>query len=139
MYTDEDLDVAVKAGIFSQQSVKKFRVHMGSVRNMSSVDDENFRLLTGFNDIFVVIASLLLLISATWVAGALNNVFGPIVLSLLSWGLTEFFVLKRRMALPAIVLLLSFLGGIFAIPLALSANPHETTFIFSGLLTAFAA
>ena len=30
-----------------------------------------------------------------------------------AWGLAEFFTRKRRMALPSIILLLAFVGGVF--------------------------
>ncbi len=39
---------------------------------------------------------------------------GALAVSAVAWGLGEFFILKRRMALPAIVLLLAFTGGIVA-------------------------
>ena len=63
MYTDEDLDYAVKKGIFTGESVAEFRAQLSSSKNTPSVDEENFRLITGFNDIFVVIACMLLLFS----------------------------------------------------------------------------
>ena len=56
-----------------------------------------------------------------------------------SWLLAEFFVLRRRMALPAIGLLLTFLGGVFAAPIAFNENPSEISFIISGVLTVIAA
>ena len=33
-----------------------------------------------------------------------------------SWGLAEYFTRQRRMALPSIVLLLAFVGGVFEAP-----------------------
>jgi hypothetical protein len=119
MYTDEDIDDAVKSGVFTETSVAAFRAQYRVSKNTFSVDEENFRLLTSFNDIFVVIACLLLLFSSLWALSALNTAFALSVFSLLAWGLAEFFVLKKKMALPAIVLLLSFVGGIFALGAAL--------------------
>lgn len=115
MYTDEDLNLAVDKGVFTTSSVDAFRHLVSAERNTSSVDEENFRLIGGFNDIFVVIACVLLLASARWVVEFVthSSIAGYGVMALLSWGLSEFFVLRRKMALPAIVLLISFIGAIF--------------------------
>ncbi|WP_221793404.1 hypothetical protein [Oceanobacter mangrovi] len=109
MYTDEELNTAVQQGIFNQQAVERFRAMVEQRRASPSVDEENFRLLSGFNDVFVVIACMVLLVSAFWLVS--DTVAGGWLVALLSWGLAEFFVRKRRMALPAIALLLSFAGG----------------------------
>lgn len=120
MYTEEDLDYAVGEGIFTEKSVKEFRNSVSSLRNSPSVDEENFKLIGGFNDIFIVIACSLLLFSFMWVlkSSTDSTSIGLLGFSVLSWGLAEFFVLKRKMALPAIVLLLSFVGGIFALTMS---------------------
>jgi hypothetical protein len=138
MYTDEDLDYAVKQGIFSAASVAKFRTALASSKDTSSVDEENFSLLSGFNDIFVVIACLLLLFSALWVVQTVNESLGLLVFCLLAWGLAEFFVRKRKLALPAIVLLLSFVGGVFALCLGLLSQ-SSTGYIVSSSIAAVAA
>lgn len=114
MYTDEDLNLAIKKGVFTTASVDEFRHLMSSSSGTSSVDEENFRLVGGFNDIFVVIACALLLFSSLWVLQSVNDSLGYFVFAALSWGLSEVFILRRKMALPAIVLLLAFVGGVFA-------------------------
>jgi len=139
MYTDEDLDDAVKKGVFSDTSVAQFRAELSSSKNVSSVDEENFRLISGFNDIFVVIACLLLLFSSLWVVRGINESLGFLVFTLLAWGLAEFFVLKKKMALPAIVLLLSFVGGVFFFSYGVSSMWFETSTIFATALSAIAA
>lgn len=139
MYTDEDLTQAVDKGIFTQDAVTQFRDYVSSSRNTSNIDEENFRLLTGFNDVFVVIASGLLLVSIAWLGGKFSPFLGATLFAATSWLLAEFFVLKRRMALPAIGLLLTFLGGVFAAPIAFNENPTELNFVVSGVLTLIAA
>ena len=52
MYTDEDLTQAVDKGIFSQDSVQQFRKYVSDSRHTPAVDEENFRLLTGFQRCF---------------------------------------------------------------------------------------
>ena len=60
MYSEEDLDLAVKQGVFTATSVEEFRELVASSKQTSVVDEENFRLVGGFNDIFIVIACALL-------------------------------------------------------------------------------
>ena len=112
MYTDENLSSAVKAGIFTDDAASKFRAFVSNEQGMVTVDEEHFRLVTGFNDIFVVIACGLLLVSVGWIGREIATGLGLLAVAITSWGLSEFFVLKRKMALPAIVLLLTFIVGI---------------------------
>lgn len=114
MYSDDELDSAVAAGIISAESAAAFRAHVSGLRSTPSADEEHFRLVTGFNDIFVVIAAVLLLIAVYWIAGTTGPWVGALAAAVTAWALAEFFVRKRRMALPAIVLLIAFVGGVFA-------------------------
>lgn len=143
MYTDEDLTNAVGQGIFSDTSVQQFRHYIAQSKNTNLVDEENFRLISGFNDVFVVIASGLLLGSIAWLGASFLPWLGALAFSLASWGLAEFFVRQRRMALPAIGLLLTFLGGMFALPILFNdvgqSSVAESTLVVSGILTAIAA
>ena len=113
MYSNEDLNSAINDGIFTQDNVDKFRESVSLKRKSPSVDEENFRLISGFNDIFVVIASMLTLLSASWVTYKISPILSAIVVSLISWGLAEFFVRKRKMSFPAIILLSAFVGNSF--------------------------
>ena len=67
MYSDADLDAAVTAGVLDAQAVATFRAHVAGERSTPMVDEEQFRLITGFNDIFVVIASILVLSAVGWI------------------------------------------------------------------------
>ena len=113
MYKEENIQSAIKAGILSEETAAALRSHV-TESEPSLVDEEQFRLVTGFNDIFVVIACLLLLTSINWVVGNSYPWLGCFASAATAWGLTEFFVRKRRMALPAIVLLLAFVSYIFS-------------------------
>ncbi len=138
MYSDEDLASAIRAGILTDETVEAFRSHVARLKNASAVDEEHFRLVTGFNDIFVVIACLLLLASVAWIGAAWVPWLGAVAVSATAWALAEFFTRKRRMALPAIVLLLAFVGGILAAGILLL----ETTggrFIAASAFAALAA
>lgn len=119
MYSNEDLNNAVSKGIFTQASVDDFKKSLASDHSSHEGDNENFRLVGGFNDIFVVIACALLLFSSLWMVDSISPAFSYLVFSLIAWGLAEFFVRKRKMALPAIMLLLSFSGGVYFLGLEL--------------------
>ena len=45
---------------------------------------------------------------------ALQGCFAGLLVAVAAWPLAEFFTRKRRMALPSIILLLAFVGGVFA-------------------------
>ncbi|MGO4894705.1 hypothetical protein [Flavobacterium sp. W21_SRS_FM6] len=68
---------------------------------------------------------------------------GALALSFGAWGLVECFVRQCRMALPAIGLLLAFLGGMFALPILyfdfIGQRVSEFSLVLSGILTAIAA
>ncbi|WOD06758.1 hypothetical protein [Marinomonas sp. GJ51-6] len=139
MYTDEDLNQAIEKKVFSPESVEAFRNMVSSSNGSPAVDEENFRLVGGFNDIFIVIACALLLFSSLWVVDSVSDVLGYLVFAGLSWGLAEVFTLKRKMALPAIVLLLAFVGGIFAFSQALFGSVLTSTPVISTALSTLAA
>ncbi len=114
MIDERDLDAAVAAGIVDaatrERLVQFARDHR---RGAAGPDEEQFRLLTGFNDIFVSIAVGLVLVAAMILAGEVSPVLGTAAVAVASWGLAEYFTRTRRMALPSIVLLLAFVGAVF--------------------------
>jgi hypothetical protein len=123
MYSEDDLDAAVAAGVLPADSVRAFREHVARRRELPAADEEYVRLLGGFNDVFVVIACGLVLGAVFGLARALLPWAGPAAVAVLAWALAEFFVRRRRMALPAIVLLLAFVGAVFAAVLGLGQPP----------------
>lgn len=139
MYTDEDLAHAVQKGIFSSDAVEAFRSDYQKRHHTHAVDEENFRLVASFNDIFVVIAVGLLLLSLGWVTFAVDAVLSGIVVAAASWGLAEFFILKRKMALPAIALLVSFVGSVFSSVVLMFDRPSEMSFMLAALAASSAA
>ncbi|MEA3065881.1 MAG: hypothetical protein QOJ27_2333 [Sphingomonadales bacterium] len=120
MYSDSDLDSAVAAGALSPDAASSLRAYMDSRALSSPVDEEHFRLITGFNDIFVSIAAAILLFAVGWIGNSMGanidgdgpSPFAGLLVAGTAWGLAEFFTRKRRMALPSILLLLAFTGGV---------------------------
>ncbi|MDT8758598.1 hypothetical protein MZO42_07800 [Sphingomonas psychrotolerans] len=133
MYSESDLAGAVEAGAISPDAAAALRNHVAATRATPTVDEESFRLLTGFNDIFVGIAASLILVAVGWIGFYIGGkvigldyanetprqvgvaiAFGGFAVAITSWLLAEYFTRQRRMALPSILLLLGFAGGIFA-------------------------
>ena len=133
MYTDEDIASAIAAGILTEETAGAFRAHVAKLKSGPAVDEEHFRLVTGFNDIFVVIACLLLLASVAWIGAALAPWVGATAVSIFAWALAEFFTRRRRMALPAIVLLLAFVGGVLAAGVLFLGKEPESVVVASAL------
>ncbi|SQD77698.1 hypothetical protein [Moritella yayanosii] len=129
MYTDEDLNSAVDKGIFTASSVDEFRRDQLLAKHMTIADEENIRLIGGFNDIFIVIACALLLFSSLWAVKTIDPRLGFATFAVLSWALAEFFVLKRKMAFPAIMLLLAFIGGVFKLSMEVFSSLNEQAII----------
>ena len=154
MYSEQDLRDAVAGGAISEESAEVLRHHVAQMRQMPITDEENFRLVNSFNDIFVAIGVVIMLVamgavgqaiagevargvypdvndSIPWwpetsleeqeryfafrdLRSALSALFGGALVAASAWGLAEFFTRRRRMALPSILLLLAFIGGVGA-------------------------
>ncbi len=120
MYSDEDINGAVAAGALSADSADALRAHVARAHHMPAGDEEHFRLITGFNDIFVTIAAVMILVAMAGIGQVFTpNLDGPppfsgVLIAGAAWTMAELFTRRRRMALPSIVLLLAFVGGVMA-------------------------
>ncbi|MBD60205.1 MAG: hypothetical protein CL808_08820 [Citromicrobium sp.] len=81
MYSEEDINSAVEAGALSEDAAAAFRAHMSEVRGISRGDEENFRLLNSFNDIFVAIGICIMLFAA----GAIGQQIGGMLVEVPAW------------------------------------------------------
>lgn len=112
MYSESDIDGAVTAGALTPQAAAALRNHIAGSRSAPAVDEESFRLLTGFNDIFVSIAAIAVLLGVAWLGMSISRPLGGVAVAAVAWSLAEYFTRQRRMALPSIVLLIAFIGGV---------------------------
>ncbi len=136
MYSESDIDAAVEAGALNAEAAASFRAHVAAMRTVPAVDEESFRFLTGFNDIFVSIAAVLMLVAMGWMGNMIRfmapdggpSPFIGFAVAGTAWGLAEYFTRERRMALPSIILLLAFAGGLlggFAILVGVMLDPGD--------------
>ncbi len=155
MYSQNDLDEAVASGAMTADAAASLRSFVDGQRALPAVDEEYFRLITGFNDIFVAIASAILLFAVGWIGQSIGqslgltvdfngpSPLGPLAVAATAWGLAEFFTAKRRMALPSILLLLAFVGSVFAaagfsLVLAIGEQQLNNNQVLGGILAAVA-
>ena len=78
MYSEEDINSAVSAGALSADAAAAFRAHMTQVRDMPRGDEENFRLINSFNDIFVAIGVVIMLVAAGAIGQAIASAMAPV-------------------------------------------------------------
>jgi hypothetical protein len=133
MYSESDIENAVATGAITPEAAAALRQSVADGRATPAVDEESFRLLTGFNDIFVSIAAILLLVAVGWIGGNIGSRLvspsatygdypqvmwglriGGLFVAAAAWGLAEYFTRIRRMALPSILLLLAFVFAVGA-------------------------
>ena len=155
MYSQNELDDAVAAGAISAESATALRTFIEGQRSAPAVDEEQFRLITGFNDIFVSIAAVILMVAVGWIGQSIGqslntaidhdgpSFLAPAAVAATSWGLALFFTAKRRMALPSIILLLAFVGSVFATvgfigALAVGDPPDSQEGLYAGIIAAIA-
>jgi MFS family permease len=153
MYSQNDLDVAVAAGALSAQQADSLRNFVAGQRATPAVDEEQFRLITGFKDIVVSIAAAILLFAVGFIGQSIGQSLGltvdldgpsplaPLFVAATAWGLALFFTAKRRMALPSILLLLAFVIGVFAtvglgFAVAMGDPPNDREALFAGVAAA---
>src|SRR3546814_20477214 len=104
MYSESDIDNAVAAGAISRDTALALRNHVAQARLAPAVDEEHFRLLNGFNDIFVTIAIALLLVAVAQIGASVTEALGGVAVAGASWLLAAYFPRQRRMALPSLAL-----------------------------------
>lgn len=156
MYSQQELDDAVASGVISADAASALRAYIERQRTTAIPDEEQFRLITGFNDIFVSIAAAILLFAVGFIGQWIGqrtglvidfdgpSAFAPLAVAATAWPLATFFTAKRRMALPSILLLLAFVGGVlataaFAIVLAVGPDLVDNNPTLAGIIGAASA
>lgn len=79
MYSEDDINSAVAEGALSAEAAESFRAYMSQVRELPRGSEENVRLVNSFNDIFVAIGIVILLIAVGAIGQALAGVFIPVM------------------------------------------------------------
>lgn len=159
MIDEGDLQAAVAEGIIDQAQAVRI-AHLARLRLEAQAsspprlaesitaddrlavdpDDERFRLIGGFNDVFVAIGVGLLasaLLGLSRVVG-FGDAFAGVAL-LAAWGLSEVFARRMRLALPAILLAAMFCASAALLVAQLTADRALPSILYGGWALAAAA
>jgi hypothetical protein len=138
--TPDDLRAAVAAGFLSEAQAARLSA-LSHSRRSARVDlaagDEPFELFKGFNEIFIVVGLLILATGwlgavAAWISGSLETgvvdvtsraVQAAALGAAILWGLSEYFIRRRRMVAPAITLTVLWAGNAATGLMAALAQP----------------
>ncbi|MEM6493340.1 MAG: hypothetical protein AAF650_03075 [Pseudomonadota bacterium] len=77
MYSEDDINSAVAAGAISAEAAANFRDHISRARALPRQSEENFRLINSFNDIFVAIGIVILLVALAAIGQAIGSAILP--------------------------------------------------------------
>lgn len=114
----DTLQRALAQGVLTLQQVEMLRYLENTATGLPAAapsDDEKFRFINGFGDIFVTIGIALFLGALSYFAvEGIGGAGAGFTVALASWLLAEYFTRKRRMALPSIVLLLVYAASVFS-------------------------
>lgn len=117
MIRDEHIDAAVAQGIITSDQARRLRALAEGATLLreelpADPDDERFRLIGGFNDVFVTIGVGLLVAALFALASVLEFPIGFTALAMIAaWALSEVFSRRMRLALPSIALAVMFAGA----------------------------
>lgn len=139
--TRGDVKDAVAAGVLPQQHAQALLAFVAQSRQSpSQPDEESFRFIRSFNDIFVTIAIALVLFALNSLLSGISRPVSMLAIAAGSWAMAEYFTRHRRMAFPSIVLLGAFVISVFfgvADLLNFSASsPYEGTAAAVGAVAA---
>ena len=145
MQTDTALEIAVARGVISEAQANAIRL-IGREKSApetelyrhEEADDEGFRFVTGFSDIFIALG-IVILLSGIIRTGLLESVGGTLLIGALCWGLSEIVATWQRRSLPSIVSAAGFVtfisAAVFAqigsVQPASLFNEPDTVFLFT--------
>ena len=93
-------------GAVSGADADAFRSYVAS--RSRHTDEEEFHLFKGFNDVFVALASVLLFSGIIWFSADLGVIAACLLVMAVAVALSEYFTLRKRLALSSILYVLAF-------------------------------
>jgi len=140
MLDDGDLEAATSAGIVTQQqadALRKFAAERQAQNAIERADDERFRFMRSFNDVFFAVGIALFGLGLGFFASIIA--FGHFLAAAITWALSELVVRRLRLVLPGI--LLACLFTYFAMRMVFFdwRQPSGTPFAISALVGSGAA
>jgi hypothetical protein len=123
--SDATLGSAVDKGILTAAQVEQLlSLEREAAPRTEPQDDEKLRFISGFGDVFVTMGlGLFLGALGYFISRAASAATMWIGLAVATWALAEFFTRMRRMALPSIVLLVTFAASCYLAIYSIIAVP----------------
>lgn len=120
MYSHSDIEDAVEGGALTADQAASLRNFVASRTGTPTADEEHVRWLLGFHDFYIYFSSFLLMIGVGWLGskievgrGPAPSFFIPLLVAGLCWGLAEYFVKRKRLALTGISLTWVFVYAVY--------------------------
>jgi hypothetical protein len=128
MYSHSDIQEAVDGGALTADQAASLRNFVAARTGTPTADEEHVRWLLGFHDVYIYVSSFLLMFGVGWLGskietgGRAPSFFIPLLVAVLCWGLAEFFVKRKRLALTGITLAWVFVYCVFFTLVLLAAQ-----------------
>jgi len=121
MISNDTLEAAVAQNLLTGDQAARLRAMERARETIDPqpIDEERLRFVSGFSDIFVAIGLFLFLGAFGYFLTEASAPVMPGGIAVGCWLLAEFFTRRRRMALPSILLLIGFVGGVFMLVVGL--------------------
>jgi hypothetical protein len=127
MYSHSDIQDAVEGGALTADQAASLRNFVAARTGTPTADEEHVRWLLGFHDFYIYFSSILLMIGVGWLGSKIEvgrgpSFFIPLLVALLCWGLAEYFVKRKRLALTGISLSWIFVYAVYFTVMLLAAQ-----------------
>jgi hypothetical protein len=138
MYSQSDIEEAVEGGALTVDQAASLRNFVARRNGTPTADEEHVRWLLGFHDVYIYISSFLLMAGVGWIGykisgGSSDTAFLiPLLVAMGCWGLAEYFVKRKRLALTGITLAWVFVYCVFMTVMMLAIQmirPSDVTTI----------
>jgi len=133
MYSHSDIADAVEGGALTAEQAASLRNYVASRTGTPTADEEHVRMLLGFHDIYIYVSSILLMFGVGWLGSKIEvgsrapSFFIPLLVGALCWGLAEYFVKRKRLALTGISLTWVFVYSVYFTIMLLAAQVLGTS------------
>lgn len=127
MYSHSDIQEAVEGGALTADQAASLRNFVAARTSTPTADEEHVRWLLGFHDFYIYFSSILLMVGVGWLGSKIEvgsgpSFFIPLLVALLCWGLAEYFVKRKRLALTGISLSWVFVYAVYFTVMLLAAQ-----------------
>lgn len=152
MYSQTDLNEAVAGGAITEEQANSLRNFVAARNGVPTADEEHFRLVSGYNDLFCFTACCFALAAVGWLGTLLGGggggmlaralpiaaPFAALFVAAASWGLAEIFTKRRQQWLTSILLIIGFTWGVTIFVISLLAMGGRMSPMTGSLFVALA-